>query len=519
MRKSLWNFLSPLFFFVCAVHDTYAIDYINTDSSNVMIFNDTTVAESVSVYNMSIMNSANIINNGIINGYVGVCYGCDVYLQNSGDINAVFDIPNSSKIVQVIHDSGDLNPISASNNFQVFVDGADQINWNLLKDISRWADKLVLNNSGLIISKNDGVENEEIFSPNVELQGNVILYVDDISAFYGKPILSNVSGDGHFSILTDEVDPLYKLYTYTLDNNIYVETVRETDYAKIFKNDVGNFLNDLRNSQSDNKLLLKLDNATSLAEMDEIMSASVRLNPLKLMDVVNVFNMFEINEISNVSDRISISPIFIFSNDFTISGLSFNADYGFYKNLRAGLSLYSAKTKIKSNIEDYESALYGGNVHIAYFDDSLMARAMAGITNAKFDIGSVFDGTNTVMDPSGKSHYYVADMGFNFNVSKRFLISPFMRVGFNSSKLLNSEDNYYIAGVGADLLFDASMYGIEYKYGLNVSTYTNEQINAAFKIDINSVADKAGGYLNLGLVYDELKRVGYKIQVGVNFKL
>ena len=141
MRKSLWNFLSPLFVFVCIVHTTYAIDYINTDSSNVMIFNDTTVAESVSVYNMSIMNSANIINNGIINGYVGVCYGCDVYLQNSGDINAVFDIPNSSKIVQVIHDSGDLNPISASNNFQVFVDGANQIAWNSLKDISRWADK------------------------------------------------------------------------------------------------------------------------------------------------------------------------------------------------------------------------------------------------------------------------------------------------------------------------------------------------------------------------------------------
>ena len=344
-------------------------------------------------------------------------------------------------------------------------------------------------------------------------------YVDDISAFYGKPILSNVSGDGHFSILTDEINPLYKLYTYTLDNNIYVETVRETDYAKIFKNDVGNFLNDLRNSQSDNKLLLKLDNATSLAEMDEIMSASVRLNPLKLMDVVNVFNMFEINEISNVSDRISVSPIFIFSNDFTISGLSFNADYGFYKNLRAGLSLYSAKAKIKSDIEDYESALYGGNVHIAYFDDLLMARAIAGIANAKFDIGSVFDGTNTVMDPSGKSYYYVADMGFNFNVSKRFFIAPFMRVGLNSLKLLNNSDKSAITGVGADLLFDASMYDIEYKYGLNVSTYTNEQINAAFKIDINSVADKAGGYLNLGLVYDELKRVGYKIQVGVNFKL
>ena len=157
-------------------------------------------------------------------------------------------------------------------------------------------------------------------------------------------------------------------------------------------------------------------------------------------------------------------------------------------------------------------------MHIAYIDNVFLARMMVGMTNSEFDIGPVFNEGNTIVDPEGKSSYSVADLGFNFDVNKKIKISPFLRVGFDSIEIADLINKETITGAGADILLDAETYDINYKYGLNFSAYTNGQINAAFKIDVNSIADKAGGNIEVGLLHDEFGNNSYKVSVGINFK-
>lgn len=515
--KNLYIFSSILFIGTSGIADA-AVDYINVDSADLMVFYDTVISDSVTVSNMNIMNSANITNNGTIKGFVGVCYGCDVRIENSGSMDVVFDIPNSSRVVQLVHDNSDLNSIGATGNFEILVETAERLSWANLRDISTWADKIILNNSSLEINGADNEVAIDTVTPNIELQGNVILYIDDVFAFSGIPVLSNVSGNGNLSIYTENMNPLYKYDSYILNDEVYVEVSRETDYLKVLGNDRGAFLNELRDIKPNDKLLKYLDAASSMTEIEDVLSKSVRFAPMNLMNSVRVLNSFEINDLSNSSDGISVSPFYVFTDEQDISGINVNVGYELYKKIWAGITVYAAKTEFLNDIDEYEASLYGGNVHIAYIDNVFLARMMVGMTNSEFDIGPVFNEGNTIVDPEGKSSYSVADLGFNFDVNKKIKISPFLRVGFDSIEIADLINKETITGAGADILLDAETYDINYKYGLNFSAYTNGQINAAFKIDVNSIADKAGGNIEVGLLHDEFGNNSYKVSVGINFK-
>ena len=51
----------------------------------------------------------------------------------------------------------------------------------------------------------------------------------------------------------DNVNPLYVLNSYIKSGNLYAILSRETDYSKILKNEIGNFLNSIRNDNPNDK--------------------------------------------------------------------------------------------------------------------------------------------------------------------------------------------------------------------------------------------------------------------------
>ena len=61
------------------------------------------------------------------------------------------------------------------------------------------------------------------------------------------------------------------------------------------------------------------------------------------------------------------------------------------------------------------------------------------------------------------------------------------------------------------------MYDIKYKYGLNLSVYTNGQINASVQMGVKSLADSAGASLGIGLIQDTFGNVSYMAKVSANF--
>ncbi len=510
-----WTFFIIGFSFISTFcyADTF---YVDNNKQDLIVRDDIVISNTAVVDNIYIQNSAIIDNYGTVNGYVEICPGCDINIKNAGTFNAVFDVPNSASVVQIIHDEGDINLIGVTNNFQIQVENAERISWNKLKNISSWADKIIIDNSGLDLTT-DFITAKFTVIPDIELRGDVTLYIDDVAAFKDKPVLSNIEGDGIITVNVDKLNPLYKVSSYVSGNQLFISTERETDYFKILNNNIGTFLNEVRYTNPEDKLISRLDKANSIDEINDILSKSVRLNPIRLMEGISIYNAFALNEIVNTPNGFSIEPMFIYSGDFDIYGFNISAGYDITDDFNIGITGYAAKILFANDIDEYTGDIYGGNVHVSYKDDLLLARMLIGLTQAKFDIDSIFDGYNLAANPKGDSLYSVADFGFNFDFLSRIYITPFVRLGFDSIKVYNEADNNIITGAGTDISFNTGMYDIKYKYGLNLSVYTNGQINASVQMDVKSLADSAGASLGIGLIQDTFGNVSYMAKVSANF--
>ena len=185
-----WTFFIIGFSFISTFcyADTF---YVDNNKQDLIVRDDIVISNTAVVDNIYIQNSAIIDNYGTVNGYVEICPGCDINIKNAGTFNAVFDVPNSASVVQIIHDEGDINLIGVTNNFQIQVENAERISWNKLKNISSWADKIIIDNSGLDLTT-DFITAKFTVIPDIELRGDVTLYIDDVAAFKDKPVLSNI---------------------------------------------------------------------------------------------------------------------------------------------------------------------------------------------------------------------------------------------------------------------------------------------------------------------------------------
>ena len=493
-----------------------AVDYVNNNTEDYMVFNNTVIADSVVVDNLNVVNSAVITNNGVINGNIDVCKGCDLYIKNAGIINADFNLPETSNIIQLIQNNSDINPIGA-NDFSVLVENVDKVSWFGIQNISAGADKIILHDSGLELTGKAARILNSIKVPDIELHGDITIYLDENFVATDSPILSNISGDGIIRIEAESTNSLYRFQSYILNNSLYVDVGRDTDYFKILKNDTGKFLNYLRVENPNDKLLSSLDNAASITEINEIISDSVRLNPIKLMSSVRIFDLFILNEKEPSESTFSIAPLGVFGDSFSAFGMQLNAAFELINDLNFGLNIYTASFNNSDKYENYKSAVYGGNVHIAYFKDDVFIKGKVGGTIANFDIENLFDNGKIVESPSGFSFYSSADFGHKLDLKSNFIIAPFVRAVYDGAKIVNTYVDDLYAGVGADVVLEINDYDFVYKYGANLVVYTNQQIDAYVDIDVRSLADRAGGSFSVGIVRMAEGSVGYKIKLSANF--
>lgn len=486
------------------------VDYINSDAENLRLFNNTVVGNGVAIENLSVLNSLVIDNNGQITGNITICDGCEVYVKNSGYINAEFNSNDSYKLVQLVQSDYDLNLIMGINDFSILVKDADDVSWSGLQKISDEAGKIILDNSRL--NFNGNITNVS----DVELRGNVIVHLDEDYVLSDTPLITNVSGNGVVVIESENSNPLYNFKPYLQNNSLFVSSVRNTDYAKILKNDSGAFLNELRNINPDSGLIMALDSASSMEEINTILSKSFRMNPINLIKPIQFFNTFEILKSVSSENVLSLSPAFLFSDSFDSFGANLHAAYNINDSLNIGGSLYTSIINYSDSFENIKSYLYGGNVHIAYFDDALFASIKAGMTLASFNINEVFYNGTINESPIGMSFYSVADLGTRFVSRYNFSIAPFVRAVLDSANILNFSDDFLYAGIGANITFNKAGYDFDYKYGINFSAYTNRQLYIGAQMKFDSIADAVGATFDIGLLRNTEGAIGYKLAMSIN---
>lgn len=472
------------------------------------IITDSTI---IDVANINAGDGWRLENNGFIKATINVCDNCTFYIENSGDIQASFNLGDGAKIVQVINSSDDITPLGIGNGYNVLINGADNISWRKVMSISGGAETIILRNSELVLTNdNRNVLRTASVGPEIELVGDVIVRLDSVNNLDNVPILSNIHGDGAVHVYSDNLDIMHAIHSYIKNESLYVELVRETDYAKILRNKTGDFLNGLRKENPNDSLLAVLDTAETLDDLHSVMRRSARLNPIRLMDSIRSLTLFQMTGMYDSYVGMNIMPMTIFSDVFNLSGADINGRFEISDSVSFAFSVYGAGLRYSDDINNYSGAVYGGNLRIEYNNSFGFARALVGTSFAHFDIGDVFNGTDVKHNPDGLSLYAATDIGTNFNISDAFSVSPFIRMGVDYAMIANVSDTDFICGMGTDLIFDVDGYDIKYNYAVRFGADVRGMLDASVRINAWSVADGAGGALNIGTIYDN-GSISYKI--------
>ncbi len=475
------------------VWDIY--DDVVIDTDTYIDFEHLNINESVSIRNM-----------GHINASINICDNCVVYLQNSGLLYGNFNFESGAKLIQVIENTSDITDIGI--NAPVLVQNANMIKTSAIA--STGTDSIILDNATLLY---DGVG-----LSNVDFADNVIVYINDTTIDTSNPIITNIDNAAGIQIHALNYSPLFSVHTDYIDKDVFAMIVRETDYAKILQNNTGKFLNILRQYESGDKLFTALDSAGSMDQLYSIMDASVKLNPINLMNPVRLFNRMEtLFPVTSIQNGFSTSSIFMSGKGFDIYGARAFAT-GAFERIQINIGGYIGVMDYADSINEYMAMMYGANIAARYdINDVYFARALAGITGAMFDAGMVLGGTDDISEqPLGHSLYGALDMGMKMDLLADIHTDLFVGLDFDNATILGNADLDLRGRIGADISYDFEALDIQYSYGMGFRMSNNLFMGAGVYIGFFAPWDCVGGMFRADVMQYEH---GFSYRIGIDATL
>ena len=518
--RYLASFLLAFVFLIVAIDEVKSMDIFGDIimSGNYEIGADITVHNGawLEAYDIQVADSLRIFNSGEIHGVLNVCPNCTVELHNFGVFGADVSLQSGARIIQVITSGESVTDIGLSSGFDVAIRGANGLNLATIMQIASNADTVEITNSSL------NARDMSHFNTmtNVSLDGDVFLHFDKVA---NTPVLlfSDANGDGVVFVSSDALDKLYAFETYKINQDIFVRLVRSTDYARILNNDMGRFLNDLRASGYDNKLFSKLDIATSMGELNSVLSHSVRTNPIKLMRPVSLMNSYKMLEIMHIDDEIvfGFEPIVIYSSEVWINGVQPNVTFNVSDDLHMKLSGYAVDFDYVDNLNEYDGMSIGLNADVQYdLSDNNFVRTHIGGGKSYFDIGPVFNGTSVVNNPKGMSVYAIGEFGRNFDIHGGYKLSPFIAFGMEYISVANANDTSTYGIGGTDVGYGYEFDGLRYDYSGRIIVRTDGAYGAGINLSAWSVFDEAGADMYIGTIYNNDFGLSLKIALNGRFR-
>ena len=498
-------FLSPGFGYGATIINgdvQYGIKYI--DSSLVIGNNITYAPDSLFVTETILLE-----NNGVLETDVYVCDICDLFVKNRGVINSDFYLGDASRLFQVVTDENDMIYADFGVEYSVLLDGANNLSLDSVLDFVDDAGLLVLKNSVLDIN---GVA-PGLDRP-IEIAGDISLRISELDNLYERVFFENVSGNGVVYLITDRPDVLFSDVAYVTDGKLVFSRVRETDYVKIFNNDLGFYLNSLRIQNPNDTLLVRLDDATSMNQLHDIMSRTVRLNPDVLLDLMRGVDVMTRVAKLNPGYGMLIEPMFILSDDFNVRGLGVGYSDSIINKLDLAFFIRVGDIRYESDFDDFAGLFYGLDLMANYsFDNNVFIRGEVGLAHYVFDIGSAFYQGNIVSSPAGITAGLGMDTGYEFNISDSFSVSPFVGLEYLYNEVEMESFGVFRSRVGARLGYAYEVMGIGYNYDVFVNV--NSELDCEFmgRVAFWSDLDALGGDISFGIGDVDANKM-YKISIG-----
>jgi len=497
-----------------------SVDHIDSDKYGALltISNDVVVSASADVIvdNLNIVKSVSLENAGTIEAKINICDGCNVKIRNSGVINGSFNLGDGAKITQIVNGPDDITYLGLDSAYDVLVYGENKISLSGLMRISGAADNVVLDDANIILD-NDDIVMFNRRGPDIEIVGDVVFYLNSVDEMNGRPILSNVHGDGRISVYTNDDNPLFAVSAYVDDGNVYATLRRETDYYKILKNKTGDFLNSLRTYLPNDNLLRVMDGATTMDELNDIMSRSVRLKPIKLMRPIRLFDSLEtLNFVGKDDGVISVMPIYMFSENFYMYGASVAVGMNLGDTINISANVYAGVMEYTDDINEFAANLYGANLGINYERNKFVFNNLVGATMTEFDSGPVLGGDNVIVNPHGNDLYFMSEFGRRYEMGPRFSIAPYLGIRGDFATVANSDDFDMAAYAAMDMAYETRTGDISYKYILRTRALTDGEIDFMASVEFWSDADNAGGEFGIGTVRND-GNTSYQLRFGAKF--
>lgn len=445
-------------------------------------------------------------NYGDVDTKFVVCDRCDLYIKNHGNFKAEFVVGTAANVYQVVSDADDVNPIVSNVEYAMLVDGANGVNLGRALD-GTMVGTLVLKDSVIDINNTsfDGVG-------SVILRGDVVLMLDNLAQVYNIPIFDNVSGDGRVYFKNGKADSLFSDVAYIDDEKLFVRRVRETDYAKIFGNNTGKLLNDLRNKNLNDNLLGALDSAGDMNSVRDIMARTARFNPSVLMKTVRVINAFDSLGVLNNADG-WVKTDFVFSDDFNSGDINAGVNFGMGP-IKAGLGMCIGGVEYMSGLDAFDGLYYGINLSAQYFmQDNLFIRGIVGADRFDFKIGDVVYNDEFINNPSVLAIGGVVDFGYKYRLGDSFYVVPFVGIDGYKYVMENVSDVFVRGRAGLDVEYTYQMLGIKYEYGFGLGINSDVAIMATGRMGFWSNYDGAGADIKLS-VLRMFDMYSYQVSIG-----
>ena len=470
-----------------------------------------------------------IINHGVIGGTITINGGILVTIQNYGKImnpiSCVDCVP--SNINQIITGNGDMNLIAGLSGHRVIVDNENNnINLSDVIAAAGGAGQIVLTGANVVLDIGAiGTHPAIEFNPGAAGNStNSVAFIirgwnenwDESQPILNGIVLSNAS-DNFGGAEFIGVDSMFDPYAELDGSRLYARFARQTNYGIVFENDLGDWLDNLRDENPDDKLLGALDAARNRAGLRDVLSNSMRTNPIRLLDPVRSFNTFMLGDhIHDLAFGVVAEPFYIYSGDFSVLGGGAGVAGRITKNLVAKFGGYAGRMDYDGELDDFNAMVYGANFGALYKDSDFYARVVGTLSSAQFKDIEIFDGVRGKQNPNGISGAGVADGGIVFRVLDEFDLTPFIGARFDYAGVAGFSDTDVNMRFGVNIDKETIVDGNKYAFGLSAVGQTNGDIYGSIYTDIMSVVDGVGGRLQFGILNDDLG-LSYRISLDAKF--
>lgn len=418
---------------------------------------------------------------------------------NYQTINAVYNT-GTSYVLQQIPDNAALNTINMhGNNFHVQINNVNSADVRLVQRIVEGAEEVRITDSSLVI---DDFADWRNWNQTVLLEGTNTLYIKHPETVVSGERIQFIKNNGTKVVLLDS-DQLYKV-TLRYDSGASFIDITKTDVSNIFDDERGEILKDLQLSGSNSSLLLALNNAKSMQEINQIMQSSYRFNPSILMRPVSTLNQFYLLDLLNNENSLygGFSGFYIGSD--ATDAFGFNLHFGGkYEDWRLSTTLYWNRFYYQKDVNNFDGFSYGGNIKIKRYIDSFWIHGIAGLSFANFKTDTIYHNNMIKRNPFGYSGYGALDIGYDYNIIDDLSIAPFGGVLTQISSVMKSTNTDSTIRFGGNIKYSLATDGLKYEYSGAAGATIVGDLFGNFGVGFVSEQDGAGVSIDLSFLNND----------------